>query len=414
MPGADPTPPIPAAAAPVAAAPVAAQPVAAQHIVMFLPWVRLDTAATINGVTFVPWKDDQGRTTAALTNIDAALATILQAYVDLEGDSVTNCVVATIGARGASLDDADFDRVRTASALLFLAAWANNEYFHPFAGRYVNATNFRMVAQSFRGEPFWIALTSRHRDGRRLNGRFAHEDLAFTVPTQCFPLTTASLDLGLLTALDAALTANAQTMIRLLLALPFIELANADDDFMSSEAEAILMGSAFEQLLGGDASAYKLSRKFGVLFNSCGNVSVATALAARPGIVIDQTTPERAAAQPTWWTHRKWIEELYDLRSKSVHGQAVGHRSWGWTPFEHLLMAAVAFPLAVKLLLQRDGHYAVTTDDRALCGAMDEILSSADWRADADDDGAALWHRIIDRRRTDQRLEERLRAGGYI
>jgi len=155
------------------------------------------------------------------------------------------------------------------------------------------------------------------------------------------------------------------------------------------------MGSAFEQLLGGDASAYKLGRKFGALFASCGSVTVEDAKKVRPGIEIDGSTPERAAAQPKWWVHRKWIEELYDVRSKSVHEGTADGQTWGWAPSEHLVMAAWVFPLAVKLLLQRDGHYACSDIDKARCLTMDKLLAVTDWAGETEG-GSRLskWHEI--------------------
>jgi len=100
----------------------------------------------------------------------------------------------------------------------------------------------------------------------------------------------------------------------------------------------------------------------------------------RTGISIDESDPVRAAAQPQWWVHRKWIEELHQLRGQSVHqGHVQTSAEWGWTAFEHLLMSAHAFPLTVKALLLRDGHYALTEDDETRCLAIDPILASTAW-----------------------------------
>lgn len=201
------------------------------------------------------------------------------------------------------------------------------------------------------------------------------------------------MDGALLTALDLGHAADCETIKRLRYALPFVNLANTDDDLMTETAEAILMGSAFEQLLGGDARAYELGRKFGVLFASYGSVIVDDARKVRPGIEIDQSTPERAAAQPKWWVHRKWIEELYDVRSKSVHEGSAGGRTWGWAPAEHLVMAAWVFPLAVKLLLQRDGHYTLSDADKGRCLTVDKLLAATGWAEEADD--GSRWHEIV-------------------
>ena len=58
--------------------------------------------------------------------------------------------------------------------------------------------------------------------------------------------------------------------------------------------------------------------------------------------------------------HKKWVEELYDVRSKVAHRGTTASREWGWSIHEHLVMAAHVFPLAVKLLLVQEGSSAVT------------------------------------------------------
>lgn len=40
-------------------------------------------------------------------------------------------------------------------------------------------------------------------------------------------------------------------------------------------------------------------------------------------------------------------------------------------------MAALVFPLVVKLLLEREGHYVLTDDDRDWCFAVDKLLAVA-------------------------------------
>ena len=144
------------------------------------------------------------------------------------------------------------------------------------------------------------------------------------------------------------------------------------------------MGSAFEQLLAGDASAHKLGKKFGALFGQFGSVTVDEARKVRPNIQIDTSTAEIAAAQPKWWVHRKWMEELYDVRSKVVHKGQHDSRPWGWHVGEHLVMAAHIFPLAVKVMLEREGHCAPTDEDRAACLGTDLLLVEKQWVEDRD------------------------------
>jgi len=285
--------------------------------------------------------------------------------------------------------------VHWASSLLFLASWACNEYLPKFAGQYVNSTSFRVVGQRYSGpEPHFIGLRSRRRDGSTWDGGYQHGDGLFTLPPQCSLRASVSVDADFLAALDKADAAKTVTVARLRSALSFVSLANTDDDHMDERAEVILMGSAFEKLMGGNERAYKLAKLFGALFKKRGTVTVAEAISARPGITIDSSDPARAQAQPGWWIHQKWIEELHQLRSQAVHkGHTDKSRNWGWRVSEHLLMAAHVFPLAVKELLAREGHYVLSSRDIALCTATDTLLSNTEWDQDTGD--GPRWSQIV-------------------
>ena len=377
------------------------------HFVLFLPFLRLNESCTVAGVEFIPLRDRDGNVPGVLQSAAGALESILSGYVDRRGDPLNNCVVATVPGRGWDLERNDFATAAWATSLLFLATWALNEYFPRFGGAYVNSSNFRLVGQAYGGDaPRFIAVSSRRRDGSTTDGGYKHGEFKFSLPLQVSLREAASVDVGLLAALDAAHAAGSVTVERLRTAFPFVELANTDDEFMTEHAEAILMGSAFEQLLAGDASAYRLGAKFGELFGQFAGVTVEEAKRVRSGIEIDESTPERAAAQPKWWVHRKWIEELYDVRSKVVHRGHPGDRSWGWQVGEHLVMAAHVFPLAVKLLLEQEGHYAPTDEDRASCLATDLLLSETRWVAtdDGREEGRS-WNEVIQKTRRDLRFD---------
>lgn len=380
------------------------------QFVVFLPFLRIDKAYTVAGIEFWPLRDREGKVAEPLKSAAEPLKRILTGYVDRHDEQFTNCVVATIPGRGWRLSDSDWATVQWAASLLFLASWTCNEYFSRFGGSYVNATHFRVVGQKFSGSvPTYIAISARRRDGHSVDGGYKHGELKFVLPVQCSIRETTEVDEGFLCALDVASKKNARTLQLLRTALPFVQLANTDDEFMTGAAEAILMGSAFEQLLHGRASAYRLTRRFGDLFEQFGSIRVADARVARPKIKIDpspadsviwrswrrlypfvQWSKHSTAIDPylatrlkavhlRWWLHRKWIEELYDLRSKVVHQGAHESRDWGWHLVEHLVMAAYVFPLAVKLLLVKDGHYSLTEEDSVRCRAMDKLLASTQW-----------------------------------
>ena len=349
------------------------------HFVIVLPFLRIQTVHTVAGVEFLPLRDGDGNVPAALETAVAPLERILSGYVDRHGTPFTNCVVATIPGKGWDLSRDDWPAVMWGASLLFLASWACNDYFPRFSGSYVNSTMFRIIGQAYSGDmPVYIAISARRRDGEILGGGYEHGEVTFNVPVQRSVRHPAVFDEKLLAGLSAAVAADSEVASLLRTTLPFVEVANTDDDFMTEHAEAILMGSAYDQLLRGDGK-YRLGQRLAELFEAFGGVTVADAQKVRPGITIDDRKANRVAEQPKWWVHQKWIEELYDMRSKVAHKGSPGGRSWGWTISEHLVMAAYVFPLAVKLLLEREGHYALTDTDLVGCRAVDQLLASSRW-----------------------------------
>ena len=360
----------------------AADSVPSGHFVIVLPFLQMCTGHTVAGVEFLPLRDGDGNVPAALETAVAPLKRILSGYVDRQGTPFTNCVVATIPGKGWDLSRDDSPAVMWGASLLFLASWACNDYFPRFRRSYVNSTMFRIIGQAYSGDmPEGIAISARRRDGEILGGGYKHGEVTFNVPVQCSIREPAVFDEDFLAGLSAADAADSEVAGLLRTTLPFVEVANTDDDFMTEHAEVILMASAYEQLLR-PANRYELGQKLAELFAQFGSVTVADAQKVRSGITIDDSKPERAAAQPKWWVHRKWIEELYGMRNKVAHEGSDGGRSGGWTIFEHLVMAAYVFPLAVKLLLEREGHYALTDTDRGGCLAVDKLLACAQWIED--------------------------------
>ena len=380
-----------------------------QHMIFFLPYLRLKTCHSIAGVDFSPFRDPDGRVTPYLQSAAPALSRILSSYIDRHGTSYDNCAVATIPGRGWDLNRTDGSTISWSASLLFLASWTGNQYFS--RGAYTNSSSFRVVAQAFTGDkPVYMAVGARRRDGYTWDGGYQHGELHFSTPVQCPLRDAVVVDTQLLAALNKALASDSETIGRLRTALPFVQLTNTDDDVMTADTEAILMASAFEQLLNGDGKRYKLGTSFGKLFQDFGNVNVASARQTRHDIEIGNK-PEHADAQHEWWVHRKWVEELYSLRNKVAHEGSPGPRKWAWRPDEHLVMAAFVFPLAVKLLLSREGHYAITCTDEAHCRAIDKLLATTAWDGEPEGGGTgSTWYNVVADSVQDHELDKCIRA----
>src|SRR5262249_4084609 len=142
--------------------------------------------------------------------------------------------------------------------------------------------------------------------------------------------------------------------------------------------ELIIMATAYEQLFDAKADKHKLATRFGNLFAPFTLHTAAEALTQRRDIY---TQREYREAQLNWPLHKKWLHEMYKVRSKAAHTRQVHTLPWGWNLREHLVMGAWVFPLVIKLKLAADGHYVLSQDDRARCRSVDRLLVVTNWGA---------------------------------
>ncbi len=388
-----------------------------ERLIAFFPWLTLSAPAYVAGIRFVPFRiiDSPARSAVSiggvefpsaapsevvslrispeLLQLETSLDKILASYVDITGVSITNCTLACIESNQPiwDLQGKDREQIRFAALLLTLVVMSCNEYFLTL-GKYANTTRFQLYWQSFVEPAEHLAFGLRRRDGSALDGGYKHGEVTFTVPLQCRPIDQVCVDQGLSEGINKALEADSGLISRLKTALSFFNLANTDSESILDEAEIILMGSTFEQMLKAEG-AYQLSCKFGKLFRDYGSVRVQEAMKERPKIQIKEhyqnkldldgkrfeTKEEYVRAQEESFVHTKWIEEFHDLRSKVVHGEKLSQRGWGWNKSEHLLIGAFAFPLLIKVMLSEEHYYSLTDEDKIRCKSLDRLLSKTEW-----------------------------------
>ena len=378
---------------------------ATQRLVGFMPWLQLAQPVSVGGFNFSPFLDGSGAVAAPLAGLKDAFPIILSSYYDAQERPRRNCIVVTDQSperidEAWNLSEARVDAVRWASSLLFLTSWAANEYFTPI-GSYVNDTSFQLYFQRFDEPVDFVSLSYRKRDGRVLYGGPKHGEIHFTMPLHSSS-SQFRVEVDFLAGLNAADAASSQIMESLKAVLPLVRLANTDNDVMTLDAEAALMGFAFEQYFQAD-KARDLAAKFDALFGVYGKTTALAAQAQRPGIYPDPD-PRYTQAQLGWFVAKMWMLEFHQYRSVVAHGGSMSGRTWGWSPSEHLVMAALVFPLVVKLHLARDGYYSLSRQDEIRCRAVDSLLSRADW---ANENGSSMntqWQTIIREEKKEVRI----------
>lgn len=362
----------------------------------FLPWLQLRDRARFGEFEFIPFLDADDHVSPELAAIDPILRGILSSYKTLDNRPLPNCTFV-VQSGNWHLRLADGTRVETAVAALFLAARSANEYLCQ-GGEYANWSMFELVVQEFDHDGSGpITLLAKRRDGTTQTGGYDHGEVIFSQPPHCAVTSSVAFEPAFLAALERAAAADGSDTFPLIeAALGFLTQASTDLPGVDAVRELISTATAFEQLFDARSDKLRLATRFGDLFAPFVGHTTAEALVNRPGIYI---TADHADVQRQWPVHQKWVHELYQVRSKAAHRRDVRSLPWGWSPYEHLLMGAWVFPLAVKLKLAAEGHYVLTLADRGRCLSIDRLLIETDWDGVFLEDGRWQrrhpWNKIV-------------------
>lgn len=343
------------------------------YTICLLPWINFDKFYDVNGCRLLPFPEygfDE--------KFKCSVNEVLKSYKDINQDQIAQCTLAVVQGKNPiwQLDksEGDLEKVEHDLALFFLATFASNDYGGQ-RSTYCNSSPFQPIFQNLTIPPRGNAIQQRRRNGRLTDGGYDHGELIFSRPLECKSLNPA-VDKVFLSGLDSVAKSQSDLYRRILNSLSFVRLANTDQAHMSLESEALLLAAAFEVLFDAD-DKYCLTCKYRSCFDDYKAKVVSDVLRERPGIKLDEGQNQNKDLQ--WQLGRKWIQELYDLRSDVVHGADLSRRQWGWHPFEHLLIGSFVYHLAVKILLEKEGHYKLSDGDKQNCMTIDLILAGNDW-----------------------------------
>lgn len=96
----------------------------------------------------------------------------------------------------------------------------------------------------------------------------------------------------------------------------------------------------------------------------------------------------------------EWLKEFYRVRGDFAHGRLTTRQPMAWSALEHLTLAAIAFPLLVRCLLQGAGAYALTRDDVAAVEVFESFADQAGFLTappDARNSMDSWWTRMFGR-----------------
>ena len=343
----------------------------------FFPWLTLPTTVRVGGFRFVPARLDDVEAVVG-EEIAPHAKLNLSRYVDHLGKRIEGCTFVLRVNHDRAWDIPEFlwPKMRQAGQCLALSTMSEQRFFEGALSPHTNSTVFRPIGQGVvLGDDRSVSLLVNRRGGALRIGGLKVRDVLFQMPHEAIGTECPAPSLALAKALDLARLKKSKAWNAITESLPYFLLGNAEAPELSDRACIMLSALAFERLLDlpvtTNANANMVAENFANLWAAYANRTVADAKRVK----VDPH-PKHGPKQPGWPLHRKWMKELYEARSAEVHGNVRDEFSRNWTAWQHLVIAAFAYPLSVKLRLAEEGAYVLSDKDLGGCDAFDHLLDS--------------------------------------
>lgn len=331
-------------------------------LLQFMPWCPINQTHHAGEISIIPFdRDGQSDDLDELTTCQ--IRAILSSYKNIEGHPVEQVALIKYGDKPilADLNEDEIEITRECVDLVCFSGLANREYFNQL-GTYCNTDCFILYGQRFGDNPSFMGLTSRRREGRNIDGRTLAET-TFTIPVHASVIGEVNLEEKLLLSLINYRNSSLNNdWSRWQNAISCFNQANTDNDTVRYQVEWVLLCSAFEHLLTAKSEAKDVSQKFADIF--------------MPDLSLPVGKAKRKSNKwqnPDCHLRYEWIKEFYRIRGDFAHGKLKTRQPTTWGPLEHLVLATISFPLLVRVLLSKKGHYTLTNDDQAQMDAFEKI-----------------------------------------
>lgn len=236
---------------------------------------------------------------------------------------------------------------------------------------HMNATMFRLVGQTISAGSKGIGLTYPRRGLLRVGGRTFNNTI-FQQPPQIEGTACVTVNLRLVKALQRARQIESAVWKPIVASLEPFLLGHAETPELGWDTCVMLSAMAFEQLVTPKGQGAKaVAEAFADLWAPYASKTVVQAKRIRP-----DPNPDWLADQQSWPIHRKWMKELFEARNSRAHRGAASSFSVNWVDWQHMVVTAFVYPLAIKLRLASAGLYELSDEELGGCEALDHLLDS--------------------------------------
>jgi hypothetical protein len=333
-------------------------------LLQFMPWCAIDRTYCTGAIDLIPFDRDKKQ-----DDLDELtfchVKTIMSSYRNLEGHPVKHTTLIKYGDKPlfADLNEEEIEITRECVDIACFVGLSNRDYFTQ-VGPYCNADSFVLYGQKFKDNPCFIAVTSRRREGRTLDGR-PLSDTIFSVPPHASTAREVKLDETFLLALFSQRESSTEVeWVRWQNAIACFNQANTDSETVRYQVEWVLLCSAFEHILGVKSKEKDVAAKFAQTLVPSSTLSVSNSK-RKSAKMHDPDSPIRY----------EWIKEFYRVRGDFAHGKLRTVQEMAWQPLEHVVLATIAFPILVRILLSTAGNYKLTDHDRAATDAFEKFAN---------------------------------------
>ncbi len=361
-------------------------------MLVFMPWCPIDKSYDVGETTILRFGRD-----APIDGLDETARcranAIMAIYKNIQGKPVHRAAIVRYGAKSPTdeLSDYEINVMQDLVSLGCFSALAKRGYsdsLHP----YCNSDCFLLRIQKF-DDAEWTALISRRREGRT-SDMVPMSEISITVPTHCHALDEISLDPSFLKALiDYRAEAGSSDWGRWQSSISCFNQANSDSDNVLYQVEWVLLCSAFQHLLSANSKAADVACKFAETFTPCKEL-----LAKNASRLSSQQKNNEKSVRYIW------MREFCRIRGDFAHGKLNTQQPATWNPFEHLVLATIAFPFVVKSLLRQASMYDLTDADLAQIDCFEKLADTVDflklpakWKGSGD----SHWQRLVHKRQSE-------------
>lgn len=265
---------------------------------------------------------------------------------------------------GADFDEIDRRAIFRFGQQLAVSGMSNRRFIGGFPDDYTAAGHYQVVIQRFT-EPYngSISLTHR-RKGGHASVFMGQSDAHFVRPAHLVSQGEPTLNLRLLTALQAVQSLPKSIHEHVDASVTQFLLANSDSPDVSLEAESIATYAALERVSNSSQKLVDIQAKLPAIL-ALADSSPWTAL-LRDALELPADT-----GRPVL---RDWLQQIYALRGNVAHGKPAHWAPQQWSQQEHLVAGAFVYPLVLKCLLAQYGLYTLNEEDVAWVLGLEKLL----------------------------------------